>query len=725
MSQTSTVPQTRTAISRSSSILLSPSKRRKLDDEQPRHQAPQSERRNAPPGGPQGVGNSEQSQPTPTELYRWTFTRAAITPCFVRDVFEMKASGFRDMEFFWLGRIPCRTVRLMGLLVGVTVWDRRTMYTIDDGTAVLDCAFAHAQAVPPSPVKPKPKVTVSACDSTKRTGPSFSDYLFSARKIVPPTTLAPPSRAEPPPAPKPIAPVGQSVRIVGRVVSRYDTRILLVDEISPCASYNEEPNHWLTVSELHCTTYHPSEVLPPFVPPPLPTESGIPPYSRPGSPSKRAATQQPTTPASVRFTVPSANPSPGTSVATSSPASSTAADTKQIRLRHPSRLHTRDLTANTFRIYIKHYMDNAPPPSLRHRRSEARSVSPSPTPRASRSRADDEDTPTKSRGTKRGARADATPHPSRRRRLEGDHTPRASLVSEAETDTDSESNEEDKPEADDQMYGFTLSHLRRIPELSLLARRAIAADSHRREKEERKKAKAQPSQLKDKGKAPASSSTSRPSETQAPTGAAVKKLFKQAIRTLFQEGDIVLWSGPVRPLPAPPLDPMLPASSSCALWRANTSTSSAISSASTSSRSRPSYEEWDDDEVLSDPQPNEEAYVPLTPAYFSRVLEDAIRRMVCEKLVKMRGAEGGGEATPKPKSATKSIIERLRAQEKERERGVALPPGPTKEELLAWLRNSDERWARVGDWTVQEALEWGRREGRLWFIGKGRWEVCG
>ena len=273
------------------------------------------------------------------------------------------------------------------------------------------------------------------------------------------------------------------------------------------------------------------------------------------------------------------------------------------------------------------------------------------------------------------------------------------------------------------MYGFTLSHLRRVPELSLLARRVIAADAHRREKEERKKAREQASQSKGKGKAPttsSSSSSSRPRDTQGPTGLIVKKLFKQAIRTLFQEGDIVLWSGTVRPLPAPSLDPMLPVSSASQLWKANTSTSttsSAISSASTSSRSRPSYEEWDD-EVLSDPQPNEEAYVPLTPAYFSRVLEDAIRSMVQEKMTKAKGPHG--ERTPK--LASKSIVERLREQEKER--GAGPPPGPTKEELLTWLRHSDERWARVGEWTVQEALDWGRREGRLWCIGRGRWEVC-
>ena len=154
--------------------------------------------------------------------------------------------------------------------------------------------------------------------------------------------------------------------------------------------------------------------------------------------------------------------SPTTSVATSSPASCTAGDVNQIRLRHPSRLHTRDLTNNTFRIYVKHYMDKAPPPP-RRRGSEARSASPTPAPRALQSRKDFKDTPTKTCGTKIAAGAEVTPRPSRRRRLEENHTPRASQLPEAESDAGSESEAEDKPEGDDQMYGFTLSHLRRNP----------------------------------------------------------------------------------------------------------------------------------------------------------------------------------------------------------------------------------------------------------------------
>lgn len=324
-------------------------------------------------------------------------------------------------------------------------------------------------------------------------------------------------------------------------------------------------------------------------------------------------------------------------------------------------------------------------------------------------------TPTKSRHGQVETGVDATP-----RCLATERTPRASLASAADSDDESD----DEVDATyGQLYGYTLSHLRRVPELSLLARRVVKTEAHCRAKEERKKAKSQKPQPASTSASSGPGPTSR-SSPDIPHGPAVKRLFKQAIRTLFSEGEVVLWNGPVRPLLEPVFDPLVP--SSLGLWKANTSTSSAATSST--SRSAMSYDDWDDDEALSEPTRGEEAYVPLTPAYFSRVLEGAIRTIMAQA---ERLGEGEGEATPKPKAKStassssargNSLIERLRAQEKE---NAGPPPGPTKEQLLAWLRGSDERWARVGEWTVEEALQWGKREGRLWCVGKGCWEVCG
>ncbi|OSC97799.1 hypothetical protein PYCCODRAFT_1447814 [Trametes coccinea BRFM310] len=646
----------------------------------------------------------------------------------------MRESGSRDMEYFWIGRVPCRTVCLVGLVVGVVVWEKRTVYTVDDGTAVVDCAHAHQQAVPPSPAKQRSKDKASNAFAKKTNESSYADYLRPTRPApYPSMAAAKRAAAEPPPLPRPVARVGQAVRIVGRVISRHDTRSLLVDEISLCASSNDEPTHWITVTELHRTTYYPTEKLPPFVPPPFPSTTSNPSafaHSQPGTPSRHASDQRgqiPGTPASVHSSVTSAASTPSASVSGSSPVRTADAPQSPVRLRHPSRLHTRDLTVHTLRIYIKHYMDNAPPPTVYRRTSRSRSVSPSPTPRHTQRRAV-LDTPTTLQKGKAVDYGEETPRPSRVRSIPAGGIPRQSIASGVDSDTEEEDDGSEAPENGDQVYGYTLSHLRRVPELALLARRIVKAEARRREKEERKKAKAASSSTAPK---PANTTSSLDAKTEA---AATKRLFRQAIRTLFQEGSIVLWDGPTRPLPQPPLDPLAPPSSfSAALWKANTSTSTS-SSASTApsksgaSRSFPSYDEWDDDEEpLSEPAPGEEAYIPLTPAYFSRVLERAITGIMAETSAASPGVDAGaGASDATPRAARKqrtSLIERLRAQESRAGGGSA--PGPTAQELLAWLRNSDERWARVGLWSVEEALEWGRKEGRVWCVGKGRWELCG
>ena len=101
-------------------------------------------------------------------IARWVFNRASIAPCFVRDVFEMQdgnlgefnhiivvavplhgvvlpitmplsiiiyASHHRsnfifvlEQDYFWLGRVPCRTVRVVGMVVGVDEFDEMARY---------------------------------------------------------------------------------------------------------------------------------------------------------------------------------------------------------------------------------------------------------------------------------------------------------------------------------------------------------------------------------------------------------------------------------------------------------------------------------------------------------------------------------------------------------------------------------------------------------------------
>ncbi|KAI0729793.1 hypothetical protein C8Q72DRAFT_287604 [Fomitopsis betulina] len=72
----------------------------------------------------------------------------------------MRDSGNRDMEYFWLERIPCRMVELVGVLVGIQVYEQLIVYILDDGSAVIDCNHTEYRLHPPlpaSPARPTPR----------------------------------------------------------------------------------------------------------------------------------------------------------------------------------------------------------------------------------------------------------------------------------------------------------------------------------------------------------------------------------------------------------------------------------------------------------------------------------------------------------------------------------------------------------------------------------------
>ncbi|KAH8103097.1 hypothetical protein BXZ70DRAFT_889668 [Cristinia sonorae] len=608
------------------------------------------------------------------ELWRWTMTPAAVSSCFVKDAFEMRECEDKDDEFFWLGRVPCRYVRVVGLLVGVQVYEKRTVYSVDDGTAVIDCNYRHAAPQPASPKKPTNRCFKPANPSTGlNKDPSQST------------------------APQPIATVGMSVRIVGRVMKWHDTRVLNIDTIEPCHSSNDEPYHWLAVCALHRTHYFSSTAGPFIIPEP----------SQPTQPKFKISNK---VSASVKCEVKDSkfastvNPEPRTpsrsSVASSSVNSSpvsvasTVGDSQSpIRLRHPSRLHTRDLTANTFRIYLKHYMDNAPEEEDSSLSTDDEDDSPFLHGRAFPS------TPTKrpSRELQCHSLTDMTPRPTR----QGDQlqTPRPSQHLSTS----------DIHHTSGGIRGYTLSHLRRVPELHLLARRVVLAEAKRRSREERAKLKASQGQIasSSKVKLPSSVPTSGSrgpgkGKEGEPVGQKMKRLFRFAVRQLFEEGSIILWDGPIRPLPAPQgtvpsfLSTINASSSQNRLWKGDNTVLSSVSDASG----------LDDPGEISDTPPGEESYIPLTTPYLSRIIEQTISEII---------------STPSAASSS-TVSSKLWALSITKS---APRPGPTASEILAYLRRRDERWERVGEWAVRDALDWGKEQGRVWCIGDGRWELCG
>ncbi|KAJ7932146.1 hypothetical protein B0H13DRAFT_810402 [Mycena leptocephala] len=136
-----------------------------------------------------GPDGSHRHAPT-NVIWQWTLTPEAVASCFAQDVFDMEESGIPEVDFFWLGRIPCRSVKLVGLVVGVQAYEKRVVYYLDDGTAVIECHHR-----PPAPNQSKD-------DKTKEL-----------------------------PLLKPLAHVGCSVVMIGRISGWHETRRILVDSI--------------------------------------------------------------------------------------------------------------------------------------------------------------------------------------------------------------------------------------------------------------------------------------------------------------------------------------------------------------------------------------------------------------------------------------------------------------------------------------------------------------
>lgn len=243
-------------------------------------------------------------------------------------------------------------------------------------------------------------------------------------------------------------------------------------------------------------------------------------------------------------------------------------------------------------------------------------------------------------------------------------------------------------------HGFTLSHLRRVSELMIMARRVVSEEGRRRAKEEREQMRSGLAQGKGK-------QVQRPVRPSEPKAKKMKRLFQFAIRQLYEEGSIVLWDGPVRPLPREDTNAT---QLSGPLWKANSSTASAMSAISAVSSVAP---DDDDPGQLSDPSPSEEAYISLTPEVLAGIVERAITEFVAAA-----AARSKHRGRPRADDPTAPFAP------------PAPPPGPTPAEIVTWLHR-DTRWARVGEWAVKDALEWARAEGRVWCIGHGRWELCG
>ncbi|KAH6918054.1 succinate:fumarate antiporter [Coprinopsis sp. MPI-PUGE-AT-0042] len=571
MSGTFTVSSTGATTFTQGSIMLTPTKRMR--------------------NGLPKASETKQKTPTHQEIFAWTLTNEATAQCRIGDVHQLKESE-KGADFFWLGRVPCRNVKITGMVVGVSVYESRIIYTLDDGTGLIDC-------------------------NRKEEAHKSKKLKLDEKTVTVPEDLIP------------IATVGDFARVKGRVIPKYGSRQIVVSEIVRCRSGNEELVHHQRVEELHRDHY--SSTVPFIIPEPKPEPKPVTP--------RRVV---PPTPVAVIESSPAPIPSP---------VKSEAAPTSPHRLRHPSRLRSADLTANTFRIYLKHFMDHDAPPT-----ASAIQGGEDPFTSSTPRRPDDQQTPRASSSRSRIQRPSIEP-------ISFPGLPPKRVIS---------CEEELSP-----LLGYTISYLRRVPELAFLAKRVLRHEIRANVRKAREA----------KAKSSRSSGSQLKPEQLKPSPREVKRLFTHAIMQLYREGSIVMWAGPKRSLRD------IKDGETSRLWKANTSSTSMDAAGGNSTtlygNSKSAITLDLDDEPFSDPQPNEESYIPLKIPYLADRIVEILPRV-------------------KASVQTKSKVETYF--------------GATPAQLAKFLQ-SDDQWRFVRQDSVDEALEYLEQESRVWCPVKGQWDL--
>ncbi|KDN50232.1 hypothetical protein RSAG8_01568, partial [Rhizoctonia solani AG-8 WAC10335] len=125
--------------------------------------------------------------------------------------------------------------------------------------------------------------------------------------------------------------VGDTVSVLGKIEVYKKVRQIYVSSIEKCMSLDAESQHLLRVLQLHRNVYSQ-----PFKIPPLPAPS-TPKKAERGSSHPSYASSMASSPATAAFSSPVVSPKKD-----------------KPRLRHPSRLRSKDLNENVFRMYLSH-----------------------------------------------------------------------------------------------------------------------------------------------------------------------------------------------------------------------------------------------------------------------------------------------------------------------------------------------------------------------------------
>jgi len=247
---------------------------------------------------------------------------------------------------------------------------------------------------------------------------------------------------------------------------------------------------------------------------------------------------------------------------------------------------------------------------------------------------------------------------------------------------------------------FTISYLRRVPELYLLASRIVkyAYKAHFKEQQRQAKSASQPCPSKPGG--PFSfpnrslngmSSLLDPHHLRRK----IKTLYVRTIQELHRDGAVILTFGRCRPIPSDESGflPDMPD-----IWKETDA--SRADSKSYCDRDPIFPMRGDSEEELSEPEDNEDGYIPLTRELLCMKVTDAIITM--------------------HRASTQMRIKYSVPGDNPLYHGKIRPPSPG--EIAIWLAREDE-WRQVGELVVLDALQHLRELDVVYKVAQGRWQI--
>ncbi|KAB5592350.1 hypothetical protein CTheo_4174 [Ceratobasidium theobromae] len=639
---------------------------------------------------------------TADQIRSYVLRSDAIVACCVLDVHVIQ-QALKDIEAYWLGNVPCRNVRLVGILISVAEYESRSIYSIDDGTASINCI--HKRSV-----------------------------RLSSEHVVGESSFHH-SRGYNP---------GDTVSVVGKIET-YKGSVHQASAES-CSSPDAESRHLLNVLEQHRTVYSQPFVIPPLPAPATPRKHGRP-NSQLDCPSMAS------TPTTASHSSPISSPQKKDSTRLRHPSRLRSKDLNE----NVFRMYLSYVAISTLSVpepapkdippdSVSDSVENSTPKISRTlisanvsdktpRRPSRPLADPfgSPTPRKSVAQplviADASSTPTLGvtlsylrrvrvlaelamrvvdqaaherdkvlRHAERNARSKYEALQS----LSSEHQPpRSTGTRSISPGLASSSHHHHKSSRPSQVITSS-KRSEGGPDTGVKSshpRHSMTTDKHNTSRSSRVSSASHKSSSRAKSQPafPPEETTRRAAyhamqsklhaEDKQKRATRTKRLFESALRTLVKEGELIVYDGPRRQIPASDKTAGRSMFTLSGIWPdvTNTTTSSGVSYSVVSSiSSGPSCFDLgiseDNDEALSDPSDSEDAYIPVTPQTLRPVMLSALRRT----LMRHRG-------------------------------GV---------DLDTWMRTlrGDGQWAQVSDLVVKETLEVLRQEEWVAKVGGGRWD---